>query len=79
MGFEHEVKKQYADKAMLAGGAQLGCIADAIQMPTVGQNIDNQIQRHQEAINRLEATRANLDKANLLNLKISDLREAMNY
>lgn len=47
--------------------------------PTVGENINNQIEMHRNAIARLEATKSNLAKANMLDLKISDLREAMNY
>lgn len=50
-----------------------------LKTPTIGQNICCQIAMHQDAIARLEATMANLEKANLLDLKISDLREAMNY
>ncbi len=67
-------------QSMANCAGQLGGInAQAYSMPTVGENIDNQIKTHQAAITRLEATRASLDKANLLDLKISDLREAMNY
>lgn len=67
-------------KLLAAQGAQLGLInATPIQMPTVGENIDRQIEAHLAAIKRLEATRVNLGKANLLGIKISDLREAMSY
>jgi hypothetical protein len=47
--------------------------------PTIGENIERQIKHHVEAINRLEITRQDLAKANLLDLKISNLREAMSY
>lgn len=68
----------YSDKALAACG-QIGGLNSLVGMPTVGENIDRQIEHHKAAIARLEATRANLDKANLLAIKISDLREAMNY
>jgi hypothetical protein len=70
--------KQMAAQNQACG--QLGYAIQAhIQPPTVGENIDRQIEIHRSAIARLEETRANLDKANLLNIKISDLREAMQY
>jgi uncharacterized small protein (DUF1192 family) len=47
--------------------------------PTVRDSIDQKIAYHQDEIERLNETRAELEKANLLDMKISDLREAMNY
>lgn len=76
MNYENQMKQQYR---AATEDTPYGLVGQQIQMPTVGQNIDNQIRRHRDSIARLEATRASLDKANLLDLKISDLREAMNY
>jgi len=47
--------------------------------PTIGENIERQIAQHKAAILRLEETKKSMKAANLLNLKISNLREAMSY
>lgn len=68
---EAMVMKQAAQSAMIGGYD--------IQPPTIRENIDRQIESHMSAIARLEQTKANLGKANLLDMKISDLREAMQF
>lgn len=64
-------------EANMAQGALVG--AHDIQPPTVRENIDRQIEHHEAAIRRLNETKLRLDSANLLDIKISDLREAMSY
>lgn len=45
--------------------------------PTVGENIEQQIARHQAEITRLEGMRKTLEP--LLHMRIQDLRQAMHF
>ena len=67
-------------KQLAAANHQVGLVgAGCIQPPTIRENIDRQIEKHLAAVRRLEETKVNLEKANLLDMKISDLQQAMSY
>lgn len=69
---------QNAQLQQALGSGQLNAARD-IQPPTIRENITRQIEYHQAAIARLEFTRDRLEKSNLLDVKISDLQEAMRF
>jgi hypothetical protein len=69
----------YENEQKIETGYQIGCISTPRDHVTIGENIARQIKAHVEAIERLKTTETNLAKANLLELKISELRDAMNY
>lgn len=48
-------------------------------VPTVRENIENRIARAEAQVIRLKETKAKMEKSGLLDLRISDLREAMDY
>ena len=73
----NQAKLKEAASLQKAQGAIVG--GYAIQPPTVRENIDQQIEVHEAAIRRLNETKTRLGAANLLDIKISDLREAMSY
>ena len=68
---------QYSNKLMAAEQCrtQLG-YADE-RNPTVGENIDSKIAMLKKEIERLEASKVEL--APLMNMRIKDIRDAMNY
>jgi hypothetical protein len=54
------------------------CAVQAIDRnPTVGENIDSKIAMLKKEIDRLEASKVEL--APLMNMRIRDIRDAMNY
>lgn len=57
------------------------CLPQGAQMvdrnPTVGENIDSKIAMLKKEIERLEASKTEL--APLMNMRIRDIRDAMNY
>lgn len=46
---------------------------------SVGEKLSKKIQKVKDELEKLEATKASLEKANLLDLKIGDLRQALDY
>lgn len=57
----------------------MSLLGDKLYDPTIAENIDRQIAELEARIANLKAHRQNLEKTGLLPLKISTLREAMNY
>lgn len=72
-----EIKKQYAGltAAQNQCGGQLADMVD--RNPTVGENIDTRIAHLVREIERLEESKKTLGP--LLDMKIRDIRDAMNY
>lgn len=64
-----QMQSQYAEEA-----AGLMCVD---RNPTVGENIDSKIAMLRKEIERLEARKVEL--APLMNMRIRDIRDAMNY
>jgi hypothetical protein len=60
---------------MQAEGCLVGALLD--RNPTVGENIDSKISMLKKEIERLEASKVEL--APLMNMRIRDIRDAMNY
>lgn len=58
-------------------GAMLGSLVVPAYNPTVGENIDAKIEMHRKEIERLEESKKTLGP--LLGMRISDIRDAMNY
>lgn len=54
-----------------------GCLVGVDRNPTVGENIDSKIAMLSKEIERLKASKVEL--APLMNMRIRDIRDAMNY
>ncbi len=65
---------QYSNKVM---AAEQACIQGLDRNPTVGENIDSKIAMLKKEIDRLEASKVEL--APPMNMRIRDIRDAMNY
>lgn len=66
----------YAEKSMVA--QQCGQLTtNKIHNPTVGENLDLRIKHLEAELERLKASKETL--APLLNMRIHDIRDAMNY
>ena len=62
----------YAEKAMLSGSARRLDI-------TLRQNIDDRIKQAQNAVAELEATKERMEKSGILDMRIDDIRRAMQF
>ena len=63
----------------LVAGAADGRIQVSNYNPTVRENIDGKIKSLRTELERLEKAKIDLEKTQLLDLHISDLRNVMNY
>jgi hypothetical protein len=61
-------------QSTLGGAYPVECVD---RNPTVGENIDSKISMLKKEIERLEASKVEL--APLMNMRIRDIRDAMNY
>jgi hypothetical protein len=66
-------QKEAAQRAM--SGSNLISFGDR----TIRENIDLQIQQAIDNVERLKGVKASMEKSGLLDVKIGDLRQAMNY
>lgn len=68
------IERPYSDQLM----SQKECVAQVVDRnPTVGENIDSKIEQLKREITRLETSKVEL--APLMNMRIRDIRDAMNY
>ena len=69
----------YAAAGQMIGGSEYDA-KQALMSRTIGENIDQRIKNLQFEIERLEGVKAQLaNGSSLLNVRIEDLRQAMNY
>jgi len=71
--------ENYPQEAQMKNAAMAaqGCLVGVDRNPTVGENIDSKISMLKKEIERLEASKIEL--APLMNMRIRDIRDAMNY
>ena len=69
----------YANNAVgyISAAGQVGFAQSVDANPTVGENLDKRIAYLRSELERLEKSRESL--APLLNMRIRDIRDAMNY
>ena len=70
------LEKYGAQEAGL-GGSQLQ--TRDIKQPTVRENLERQIAFHEGRVVKLRETLEKMDKTGLLDMRIDEIREAMNY
>lgn len=69
----------YSQQKVAAGSQSISGYVDNIHNPTIRENIDARIAMAEAAVARLKATKQQMEKTGILDLKIGDLREAMKY
>lgn len=76
------MNEDYAKVPMVAGAQRPNLIGKEgliDHSPTLAENIDRRIQRMEEEIARLKKVKFTLETGSILDVKLDDLRQAMNY
>ena len=66
-------------QAMGQYGQGVGLIDSKMHNPTIGENIDMKIRQAEERVKMLKENRALMEKTGLLQIRIHDLRQVMDY
>jgi uncharacterized small protein (DUF1192 family) len=76
---ENQMYDKYSQETAMKTAAMQaeGCLVGVDRNPTVGENIDSKIAMLSKEIERLKASKVEL--APLMNMRIRDIRDAMNY
>lgn len=74
------MNENYIGTGLVAAGQYAMDAKEAYSNRTIGENIDTRITHLQGEIARLQGVKAQLESGtSLLNVRIEDLRQAMNY
>jgi hypothetical protein len=61
------------------GGAIAGGMDMKMHNPTIGENIDMKIRQAEERLQMLKENKVRMEKTGLLDIRIHDLRQVMDY
>lgn len=61
------------------GGAIMGGESMKMHNPTIGENIDMKIRQAEERLQMLKDNKVRMEKTGLLDIRIHDLRQVMDY
>jgi len=76
----NESDAKYPPPAAVGIGQYSGALMDAkMHNPTIGENIDMKIRQAEERLQMLKDNKVRMEKTGLLDIRIHDLRQVMDY